>query len=93
MFRSLHCRLGKKFRKKNKQGFFYGLAVFGWFSVSFWGVSSSMGLGAGVVAMVYPIHAPIASMAMKAIATGVAISQKCTFSAEPKFMMLEMKGS
>jgi hypothetical protein len=73
----------------------YGLAVsgvFGWFSASVvvGVVISSMDLGAGVVAMVHPIHAPIAIMAMKAIATGVAMSQKCTFCAEPKFMMLEM---
>jgi hypothetical protein len=44
---------------------------------------SSMGLGAGVVATVYPIHAPIAIIAIKAIATGTAISQKRTVSIEP----------
>jgi len=37
-----------------------------------------MGFGGGVVAMVYPIHAPMASIAMKPISTGVAMSQKCT---------------
>jgi hypothetical protein len=73
--------------------FVYGLdasAVFSWFSSFVSAVISSMGLGAGVVAMVYPIHAPIASMAMKAMATGVAISQNRTSAAEPMFIMSEM---
>ena len=38
-------------------------------------VISSMGFGGGVVAMVHPIHAPMARMATKATATGVAMSQ------------------
>ena len=36
---------------------------------------SSIGLGGGVVAMVHPIHAPIARMAVKAMNTGMATSQ------------------
>lgn len=36
---------------------------------------SSIGFGGGVVAMVHPIQAPIARMAMKAMSTGVAMSQ------------------
>ena len=44
-------------------------------SVSVSAVISSMGLGEGVVAMVYPIHAPMAIMAMKAMVTGAAMSQ------------------
>ena len=39
-------------------------------------VISSMGFGGGVVAMVYPIHPPIPSIAINAMATGVAITQK-----------------
>ena len=42
-----------------------------------------MGLGGGVVAMVYPINAPIPSMAMKATATGVAISRNACFEPNP----------
>ena len=38
-------------------------------------VISSMGLGAGVVAMVQPIHAPMASMAMNAMKTGTRTAQ------------------
>ena len=38
-------------------------------------VISSMGFGGGVVAMVHPIHAPIARMATTAMKTGMAISQ------------------
>ena len=36
---------------------------------------SSIGLGGGVVAMVHPIQAPIARIAMKAMSTGIATSQ------------------
>jgi hypothetical protein len=36
---------------------------------------SSIGIGAGVVAIVHPIHAPIPRMAMKAMKTGIATSQ------------------
>jgi hypothetical protein len=43
-------------------------------------VMSSIGFGGGVVAIVQPIHAPIAKMAMTPIRTGVAISQNCTFA-------------
>ena len=43
------------------------------FYSSFW--ISSIGLGGGVVAMVQPIQAPMASIAVKAMRTGVAISQ------------------
>ncbi len=43
-----------------------------------------MGFGAGVVSIVQPIHAPIANIATKAIATGVAMSQKRTSAAAPK---------
>ena len=38
-------------------------------------VISSIGFGGGVVAIVYPIQLPIPSIAMKAMATGAAISQ------------------
>ena len=38
-------------------------------------VISSIGFGGGVVAIVYPIQLPMPSMAMKAMATGAAISQ------------------
>ncbi len=38
-------------------------------------VISSMGLGGGVVAIVNPIHAPMAITAMKAMKTGIATSQ------------------
>ncbi len=41
-------------------------------------VMSSIGFGGGVVAIVHPIHAPIANIATKAMVTGVAISQKRT---------------
>ena len=44
-----------------------------WVCISW--VISSMGFGGGVVAMVYPIQAPMARMAMNAIATGAAMSQ------------------
>jgi hypothetical protein len=44
-------------------------------SVSFSAVISSMGFGGGVVAIVKPIHAPMAIMAMNAMVTGVAMSQ------------------
>ena len=37
---------------------------------------SSIGFGGGVVAMVYPIHPPIPSIAINTMATGVAITQK-----------------
>ena len=59
-------------------------------SVSVSAVISSMGLGGGVVAMVYPIHAPMANMAMKAMVTGVAMSQYWTSLAAPRFMMSAM---
>lgn len=52
-----------------------------------------MDLGGGVLAMVYPIHAPIAIIAMNANSTGVAMTQKRTFAAEPKFMIERMYGS
>jgi len=38
-------------------------------------VISSMGFGGGVVAMVQPIHAPMAITAMKAMNTGTATIQ------------------
>jgi len=41
-------------------------------------VISSIGLGGGVVAMVHPIHAPMANIAMNAKNTGIAISQNAT---------------
>ena len=44
-------------------------------SVSVGSVISSIGFGAGVVAMVQPIHPPIANISTKAMATGVAMSQ------------------
>ena len=44
-----------------------------------------MGFGGGVVAIVQPIHAPMASMATKAMSTGVAISQNCTAALAPRF--------
>ena len=47
--------------------------VFLIFYCSFW--ISSIGFGGGVVAMVHPIHAPIAKTAMRAMSTGVAMSQ------------------
>ena len=34
-----------------------------------------MGFGGGVVAMVHPIHAPIPNIVMKAMNTGVPMSQ------------------
>jgi hypothetical protein len=46
---------------------------------------SSMGFGGGVVAIVQPIHAPIASTATKAMSTGMAISQNCTSALAPRF--------
>ena len=54
---------------------------------------SSIGFGAGVVAIVQPIHAPIAKMATKAIETGAAISQKRTSAATPMFRNDAMYGS
>jgi hypothetical protein len=48
-------------------------------------VNSSIGFGVGVVAIVQPIHAPMAIMAMNAIETGVAMSQKWTSVAAPMF--------
>ena len=59
----------------------YGVVVLS--SVSL--MISSMGFGAGVVAMVQPIHAPMARIAMKPMRTGVAISQNCTFALAPRF--------
>ena len=47
-------------------------------------VISSMGLGGGVVAMVYPIHVPMASIATNATVTGVAMSQKRASADAPK---------
>jgi len=41
----------------------------------FWSGISSIGFGAGVVAMVNPIHVPIARTATNAMITGAAISQ------------------
>ena len=38
-------------------------------------VISSIGFGGGVVAIVQPIHAPMKSMATKAMKTGTAITQ------------------
>jgi hypothetical protein len=48
-------------------------------------VISSMGFGGGVVDMVQPIHAPMARIAMKAMSTGMAISQNCTSALAPRF--------
>ena len=42
---------------------------------------SSIGFGDGVVAIVHPIHAPIAIIATKAIRTGVAMIQNCVSDA------------
>ena len=46
---------------------------------------SSIGFGGGVVAIVQPIHAPMAMMATKATATGAAMIQKRTSAAAPMF--------
>ena len=46
-----------------------------------------MGLGGGVVPMVHPIQAPIARTAMKAMSTGIAISQNWMLLVVPKLMM------
>jgi len=48
-------------------------------------VISSIGFGGGVVAIVKPIHAPMARMATNATATGVAMSQNWTSAAAPMF--------
>ena len=45
------------------------------FSVSVGSVISSTGFGGGVVAIVQPIHPPMANISTKAMATGVAMSQ------------------
>jgi len=56
-------------------------------------VISSIGFGAGVVAIVQPIHAPTANMAMNVMATGVAMSQNLTSAAAPMFRNEAMWGS
>ncbi len=71
-------------RKKIDVGLLRVYVAAGLFSGSVSAVISSMGFGAGVVSIVQPIHAPIANIATKAIATGVAISQNLTSSAAPK---------
>ena len=43
---------------------------------------SSIGRGGGVVAIVQPIHAPIARTAIKAISTGNAVRYSLKFSAD-----------
>ena len=48
------------------------------FSSSISLVISSIGFGGGVVAIVHPIQAPMNRTAMKAINTGIAISQNRT---------------
>jgi hypothetical protein len=52
--------------------------------VSVWVVISSIGFGGGVVAIVQPIHAPMAIMAMNAMVTGVAMSQNWTSAVAPR---------
>ncbi len=69
----------------------YGAAVL--LSVSASAVISSIGFGGGVVAMVYPIHAPMARIATNPIATGVATSQKRTFTGLPTLRKDMMYGS
>ncbi len=56
-------------------------------------VISSIGFGGGVVAIVQPIHAPIANIAMKTMVTGVAMSQKRTSALAPRFRNEVMNGS
>lgn len=60
------------FRQYNRSIRLFGCVFFIFYSS---GWISSIGFGGGVVAMVHPIQAPIASMAMKAMSTGVATSQ------------------
>ena len=43
-----------------------------------------MGFGGGVVAIVQPIHAPMAIMPMNAMVTGVAMSQNWTSAVGPR---------
>ena len=68
-------------RKKKMSG--YSFSVF---------PISSIGFGGGVVAIVQPIHAPMAKTATKATETGVAISQKRTSAAAPMFRNDAMYG-
>jgi len=43
-----------------------------------------MGFGGGVVAIVQPIHAPMAIMPINAMVTGVAMSQNWTSAVAPR---------
>jgi hypothetical protein len=65
-------------------GVFTGYVVSVLFSVSVGAVISSMGFGGGVVAIVQPIQAPMANIATKAMATGVAMSQNRTSEFAPR---------
>jgi hypothetical protein len=51
-------------------------------------VISSIGLGGGVVAIVHPIHAPIAKIAMNATSTGTSTA---TSLIESPFELIESK--
>jgi hypothetical protein len=52
-----------------------------------------MGFGGDVVAMVQPIHAPMAIIPMNAMVTGVAMSQNWTSAVAPRFRKEMMYGS
>lgn len=62
-------------------------------AVSFSAGIFSIGFGGGVVAIVQPIHAPIANIAVKVMVTGMAIIQKCTWVFVSKFKNEAIKGS
>ena len=65
------------FRQYNRSICYLAVSFFIFYS---WGWISSIGFGDGVVAMVHPIQAPIPSMMMRAMITGVAMSQSLIVS-------------
>ncbi len=79
--------------EKKKAGFGFSGYVAVLLSGSGSEVISSIGFGGGVVSIVQPIHAPMAKIATKATATGVAMSQNRTSAAFPMLKTEAMWGS